>query len=75
MVLCFFVSMFHYFHPFKRHSSKNYIVFLQVCMFHVVFFNTCHIFISCTSYMFYVLGLFLNSDFFILFIIDWLVGT
>ncbi len=58
MALCLFVSMFHYFHLVKRHSSKNYIVFLQVSMFHFFTFNMCHIFIGFTSFMFYVLRLF-----------------
>jgi hypothetical protein len=28
-------------------------------------FNMCHIFISCISFVFYILGLFLSSDFFV----------
>ncbi len=38
MALCLCVSMFHYFHPFKRHSSKNYIIILQASMFHLLYF-------------------------------------
>ncbi len=34
----------------------------------------CHIFIGCTSSMFYIPRLFMNSDFFILFLANWLGG-
>jgi hypothetical protein len=58
-------SMFHYFHPFKRHSSKIYIIFLQVLCFIYYTFNMCHIFIGC------ILGSFFNNVFFVFFIIGW----
>ncbi len=35
----------------------------------------CHIFIGCISSMFYILGLFFNSVFFVFFLVDWLGGT
>jgi hypothetical protein len=60
-VLCFYVFMFYYFHPFKRHSSKNYIIFLQVFMYYI--FNMCHIFINCISFMFYIPRFFLRVIF------------
>ncbi len=62
--LCFIISIHSKDIHLKITSS-----FCKFLCFMYYTFNMCHIFIGCT------LGLFLNSDFFILFLIDWLAST
>jgi len=69
--------MFHYFHPFKMHSSKKYIVFLQIFMFHVLYFK--HVSHFHWLYFFYVLHSWAVLEyrffFFFFFLVDRLGST
>jgi hypothetical protein len=73
MFLCFYVSLFPSIQKTliqKLHRLYKFLCFMSYD------FNMCHIFISCISFVFYILGLFLSSDFFVFcFCANWLGGT
>ncbi len=62
MFLCFYVSLFPSIQ--KTLIQKLHRLYKFLC-FMFYNFNMCHIFISCISFVFYILGLFLSSDFFV----------
>ncbi len=68
--LCFIISI----HSKDIHPKITSSFYRFLCFMYYIF-NIYHIFIGYISCMFYVLGLFLRSDFFVLFFTDWLGGT
>jgi hypothetical protein len=63
--LCFIISIHS-----KNIHPKTTSSFCKCLCFMSYIFNMCHIFIGRISSMFYILGLFMNSDFFLLFLVD-----
>jgi hypothetical protein len=63
--LCFIISIHS-----KNIHPKITSSFCRCLCFMSCTFNMCHIFIDCTSSMFCIPGLFMSSDFFVLFFAD-----
>jgi hypothetical protein len=68
--LCFIISI----HSKNIHPKITFSFCRFLCFMYYIF-NIYHIFIGYTSFMFYVPRLFLRSDFFVLFLTNWLGGT